>query len=188
MATGWNMVRDRIKSLGATEENGEWLKDMRGNLAMVATVIATMTFQIGLNPPGGVVQNGDDGAVNCPTPNGHTQACPGQSVYAAVDGAKYSAFLWSNTISFVLSVIACIWFISGAPLNRGFPTMFVAISMCLSLSLLALTYAFGVLMVNPHVGIYRHADSSFIIFIALFAVLGILFVLRFLVMFLPSNW
>nr|AGV40516.1 hypothetical protein [Phaseolus vulgaris] len=36
------------------KDKDEWLKDMRGNLSLVATVIATMTFQSALNPPGGV--------------------------------------------------------------------------------------------------------------------------------------
>ncbi|KAF4399324.1 hypothetical protein G4B88_022407 [Cannabis sativa] len=35
---------------------GEWLKEMRGSIMVVATVIATMTFQTATNPPGGVWQ------------------------------------------------------------------------------------------------------------------------------------
>ncbi|CAJ1950853.1 unnamed protein product [Sphenostylis stenocarpa] len=33
-----------------------WMEDKRGSLMVVATVIATMTFQIAINPPGGVWQ------------------------------------------------------------------------------------------------------------------------------------
>ncbi|XP_057744227.1 uncharacterized protein LOC130962142 [Arachis stenosperma] len=104
--------KDRIKWL-ATIQGGEWLKEIRGNLAMVASVIATMTFQIGLNPPGGVVQNGDKGFIKCPTPKGNDQACPGQSVFAFADK-----------------------------------------------------------------DIFRHGDGAFVGFIALFVVLGCLFILR----------
>ncbi|KAJ1387227.1 PGG domain [Sesbania bispinosa] len=35
---------------------GNWIKETRGTLMVVATVIATMTFQSALNPPGGVWQ------------------------------------------------------------------------------------------------------------------------------------
>ena len=75
----WKKVMDTASKWLGIEENGEWLKDMRGNLAMVATVIATMIFQVGLNPPGGVVQNDERGYVACPTnqPEYYTDyACP----------------------------------------------------------------------------------------------------------------
>ncbi|KAF5480460.1 hypothetical protein F2P56_001207 [Juglans regia] len=35
---------------------GNWVDETRGTLMLVATVIATMTFQAGINPPGGVWQ------------------------------------------------------------------------------------------------------------------------------------
>nr|XP_015865784.3 ankyrin repeat-containing protein BDA1-like [Ziziphus jujuba var. spinosa] len=35
---------------------GDWLEDARGSIMVVATVIATMTFQTAINPPGGVWQ------------------------------------------------------------------------------------------------------------------------------------
>lgn len=35
------------------KHNGNWLEEMRGNLSLVATVIATITFQVTMNPPGG---------------------------------------------------------------------------------------------------------------------------------------
>ncbi|MCI50145.1 ankyrin repeat plant-like protein, partial [Trifolium medium] len=43
------------------KDKDKWLKDMKGNLSLVATVIATMTFQMALNPPGGVRPVKDDG-------------------------------------------------------------------------------------------------------------------------------
>ena len=49
------MFMDAATNALKAAREGEWLKDMRGNLAMVATVIATVTFQVCLNPPGGVV-------------------------------------------------------------------------------------------------------------------------------------
>ena len=57
MKRSWKKVIDTESKWLGSEDKGEWLKDMRGNLAMVATVIVTTTFQVGLNPLGGVVQN-----------------------------------------------------------------------------------------------------------------------------------
>ncbi|XP_010552234.1 PREDICTED: uncharacterized protein LOC104822653 [Tarenaya hassleriana] len=42
------------------EHQGEWLEISRGNLLVVATVLATISFQVAVNPPGGVWQQ-DDG-------------------------------------------------------------------------------------------------------------------------------
>ncbi|XP_058742257.1 uncharacterized protein LOC131614715, partial [Vicia villosa] len=38
------------------QHQGNWIEETRGTLMIVATVIATMTFQSALNPPGGVWQ------------------------------------------------------------------------------------------------------------------------------------
>ncbi|KOM26931.1 hypothetical protein LR48_Vigan346s001300 [Vigna angularis] len=34
-----------------------WMEERRGSLMIVATVLATMSFQIAINPPGGVWQS-----------------------------------------------------------------------------------------------------------------------------------
>ncbi|RYR24124.1 hypothetical protein Ahy_B02g057616 [Arachis hypogaea] len=115
-----------LVSLPPGDDGGEWLKEMRGNLGLMATVIATMAFQNGLNPPGGVIQNGDNGSVACPSPIAHGQACPGQSVYAAVDRHGYSGFMLTNSISFLFSITTCILVISGVPLGPGYPTLVLA--------------------------------------------------------------
>ncbi|TKY64305.1 mitogen-activated protein kinase 15 [Spatholobus suberectus] len=51
---GWRKVMKSVINWLAYKDENEWLKDMRGNLSLVATVIATMTFQSAINPPGGV--------------------------------------------------------------------------------------------------------------------------------------
>ncbi|XP_054782380.1 ankyrin repeat-containing protein At5g02620-like [Prosopis cineraria] len=40
------------------KHEGSWLKEMRGYLSLVSTVIATITFQALINPPGGFIQQG----------------------------------------------------------------------------------------------------------------------------------
>ena len=105
-----------------TEEKGEWLKDMRGNLAMVATVVATMTFQVGLNPPGGVVQNEKNGLCDCAIELQEYFACPGESVFAAADERNFFYFMLSNNISFFSSLMVCLWLMSGLPIYHRFPT------------------------------------------------------------------
>ncbi|RYR74990.1 hypothetical protein Ahy_A02g009701 [Arachis hypogaea] len=153
-------------------DDGEWLKEIRGNLAMVATMIASMTFQIGLNPPGGVVQNSDNGFI-------------GQSVFAKVNRSNYKGYLWTNSVSFYTSIISCIWLISGAPVGPGFPTLLLSTLMCVSLSLLAISYSFGVSIVNPPDDGICHYFFS--VFLSFFAVLAVLFLYRFLTLHLATK-
>ncbi|VFQ74868.1 unnamed protein product [Cuscuta campestris] len=164
----------------ADDDDGEWLKEMRGNLGLMATMIATMAFQNGLNPPGGVIQNGDGGSVACPSssPVGHGQAaCPGQSVYAARDRHGYSGFMFTNSASFLLSITACILVISGVPLGRGYPTLALAMLMSVSLILLAVSYALGTFHLNPRI---QKTPVAFRVFIYVFVTfLVLLLSLRF---------
>ncbi|KAJ0091104.1 hypothetical protein Patl1_14550 [Pistacia atlantica] len=41
----------------SVEKKDDWLKEMSNALMVVASLIATVTFQAGLNPPGGVWQD-----------------------------------------------------------------------------------------------------------------------------------
>ncbi|KAL4336654.1 hypothetical protein HN51_021146 [Arachis hypogaea] len=184
MATSLRTFKERLQLLMPTDD-GEWLKEIRGNLAMVATMIASMTFQIGLNPPGGVVQNSDNGFIGCPTPTGTNQACPGQSVFAKVNRSNYKGYLWTNSVSFYTSIISCIWLISGAPVGPGFPTLLLSTLMCVSLSLLAISYSFGVSIVNPPDDGICHYFFS--VFLSFFAVLAVLFLYRFLTLHLATK-
>ncbi|MED6223815.1 hypothetical protein PIB30_077831 [Stylosanthes scabra] len=156
----------------------EWMKNYRGYLGMVATVIATMALQNGLNPPGGVVQNGNDGSILCPTPMGHGQACPGQSVFAVVDPVGYIWFMLANIISFLLSLIACLLIISGKPLSSRYDTPILMILTSLSLSLLLLSLGLGLRVLNPHtsqtigeIAVYGSLVTVLIVFIRLFLAL-----------------
>ncbi|TKY64301.1 mitogen-activated protein kinase 15 [Spatholobus suberectus] len=145
--------RKVLKNVGnwlAHKNKDEWLKDMRGMLSLVATVIATMTFQSALNPPGGVRPANDrDEDVQCPHKLSDTNPCPGQAVLAVVYPDDYTTFLLSNTICFVSSLAVCLLLVSGLPLNHRFFTWLFSIGMCITLTGLTLTYMFGAQMVTP---------------------------------------
>ncbi|KAL3742733.1 hypothetical protein ACJRO7_018102 [Eucalyptus globulus] len=71
--------------------------DMRNIMLIIATLIAVITFQAGVNPPGGVWQDNEDG---------HSA---GMAIYASRQIAFY-VFLVSNTfaLSTSLLVIVCL--------------------------------------------------------------------------------
>nr|KYP63660.1 hypothetical protein KK1_018239 [Cajanus cajan] len=133
------------------KNNGEWLKDMRGMLSLVATVIATMTFQSALNPPGGVWPTKEGLVETCSSykqvfPN----PCPGEAVLAFIKPDNYAVFLFFNTLCLVSSLALCLLLVSGLPLNNRFFTWLFSIGMCITLTSLTLTYWFAAEMTTPH--------------------------------------
>ncbi|MED6134548.1 hypothetical protein PIB30_037920 [Stylosanthes scabra] len=165
-----------------TEEKGEWLKNMRGNLAMVATLITSITFHVGLNPPGGIAPVLANGYVMCPQ-NRTAMACPGESVFAVAWREEYLLFMVFNTISFFSSLIMCLSLISGFPLNHRVPTCLLAIGMCISLTALALTYCFGAFMITPDgFTSYLLANKTFKVWSYFVGIAGFLFILRFVIL------
>ncbi|KAF8041276.1 hypothetical protein BT93_A0019 [Corymbia citriodora subsp. variegata] len=100
----------------------------RDTLLIIATLIAAVTFQAGVNPPGGIWQDND---------NGHVA---GRAIYASQRIAFY-VFLVSNTfaLSTSLLVIGC--------LTYRFP-LHVQISVA-TVSMMV-TYASAIFAVTPH--------------------------------------
>ncbi|CAJ1950847.1 unnamed protein product [Sphenostylis stenocarpa] len=147
---GW---RKAINSIGiwlANKNKDEWLKDMRGNLSLAATIITTMTFQTAINPPGGVRPATDSGHVKCPDMLDVTNPCPGEAVLAVVFPDDYVKFLLWNTICFVSSLAVCLLLVSGFPLNHRFFTWLLSIGMCITMTSLTFTYMVGADMVTPY--------------------------------------
>ena len=99
--------------------------DARNVLLIIVALIATVTFQAGVNPPGGVVQDGVD---------------RGKAIYASHRSAFY-VFLLANT----LALSACLLIIIS--LTYRFPFRFeiwiAAVSMMIS-------YASAIFAVAPH--------------------------------------
>jgi len=160
---GWRKALEGIESWLSYKDKDKWLDDMRGNLSLVATVVATMTFQMVLNPPGGIRSMKDD--ANPPGGNANPPSaenldmfcssfkgillCPGEAVLAAVHPEKYILFLISNTVCFIGSLSICLLLVCGIRVHHRFTMWFLSVGTCITLSSLTSTYLIALQMTTP---------------------------------------
>ncbi|EEF41028.1 ankyrin repeat-containing protein, putative [Ricinus communis] len=113
-------------------------EEARGALMIVATVIATMTFQAALNPPGGIWQQ-DFITVSGGPACSDTNICEaGTSVLAYAYPDAYIYFLMCNALV-----------IGGFPLRNKLCVWLLAQAIGVTLIFLALSYIQGIFLVTP---------------------------------------
>lgn len=100
----------------AKHKNMDWLGRKRSALMVVASLIATVAFQAGLTPPGGVWQ--DDYGVDDNGNSVKESHSVGKSVMAYKDPKYYGIFMILNTIAFLASLSIILLLVSGLPLKR----------------------------------------------------------------------
>uniref|UniRef100_A0A8I7BD74 PGG domain-containing protein n=1 Tax=Hordeum vulgare subsp. vulgare TaxID=112509 RepID=A0A8I7BD74_HORVV len=86
-----------------TVENGEVdekVEESRSLLLLLATLAATVTYQAGLSPPGGVWPDNHD--------PGHPEHVPGNPILLDMHPKRYKVFYYCNTTAFVSSVVIII--------------------------------------------------------------------------------
>ncbi|KAF5480459.1 hypothetical protein F2P56_001208 [Juglans regia] len=156
---------------------GNWVDETRGTLMLVATVIATMTFQAGINPPGGVwQQDTTNGTFGCNS----SMCAAGTAILSYSE--TYIYFLSFNTTSFVAALTVVLLVTSGFPLrSKGF-IWFLTLTMFIAIYSVVVAYIRAVKLVNPT----YFQDYSLItivlpgIWLVLQQVLGVIHVIRFL--------
>ncbi|GFY95166.1 hypothetical protein Acr_10g0005510 [Actinidia rufa] len=134
-------IEDFLREVKAKRANdlvhGDWLTEKRAALMVVASLIATMAFQAGVNPPGGVWQDNS---------NGHRA---GEAVMAYNYPDSYPYFLRSNTIGFVASLSTILLLISDLPFKKRAFMWILVVIMWLTITSMAFTYAFSIVVVTP---------------------------------------
>ncbi|CDP13438.1 unnamed protein product [Coffea canephora] len=119
----------------------EWFEKSREAIMVVAILIATMAFQAGISPPGGVWQ-----ADLLEGPNPHTI---GEAVMAQKHPKYYWLLIRANTIAFVSSLSTIILLIRGSSIPSKCLMPLLAFVMWLAIATIAMTYAIALVTVAP---------------------------------------
>ncbi|KAG7986894.1 hypothetical protein I3843_03G106500 [Carya illinoinensis] len=127
--------------------HGNWIDETRGTLMLVATVIATVTFQAGINP------------------------APSDS-----DKLQYQNFLYSNTTSFVAAISVLLVVISGFPVGNKFFIWLLTLTMFIAISAITLTYFYALVFLNPTAYIFGGGDFQYIFIVVLMAAGAVLII------------
>ncbi|KAJ9175544.1 hypothetical protein P3X46_014090 [Hevea brasiliensis] len=168
------------------EYKGDWIEETRGSLMIVATVIATMTFQVGINPPGGVWQQNTTSSSEGSFCSSDNVCRAGTSVFSYNPGISYYRFLTFNSIAFVSSISVILLLVSGFPLKNKLCMWLLTLAMCVTISFAALTYLASLEMVNPYqqwdnyVYMYYIQRRTIEIWVALLIVVGAIYTTHFL--------
>ncbi|CAI9093759.1 OLC1v1029320C1 [Oldenlandia corymbosa var. corymbosa] len=135
----------------AKKGNGDndWLSRKRDAIMVVASLIATMAFQAGVSPTGGVWQ--DDSNPDGPA---------GTAVMALKHPKYYKNFVRTNTVAFVSSLSTILFLISGLPFRYKFFMWALMVVMWLTITAIASTYGISILMVTP---VHQKKDLSQVI-------------------------
>ncbi|KAL8537494.1 hypothetical protein ACS0TY_012570 [Phlomoides rotata] len=119
----------------------KWLTKKRDAIMVVAILIATMAFQVGVSPPGGIWQ---DDSTDIAKPYR-----AGESVMAHNNPKAFKSFMRSNTICFVSSLSTILLLISGLPFRRRILMWILMVIMWLTITTVAVTFAISIVVVTP---------------------------------------
>lgn len=143
-----------------TQDKG-WLSRKQDALMVVASLIATVAFSAGVNPPGGVWQ--DDNS------SGNKTQTAGTSVFAAKHKDNYNEYLACNTIGFTASLIVMLMLITGLPFKHPVVVWILIFAMWVAVASMAASYGKAIKFLTP-------VESHKIIYkISIFVALGTIF-------------
>lgn len=162
------------KGLKRTLKNeDDWLEKKRNAIMVVASLIATMAFQAGVNPPHLPSQESSSSQNTALTtePEPPTGRFPFDE-YGYAFYISYHPFVEYNTTGFLASLSIILLLISGLPLNRR-PFMWVLmVIMWVAITAMAMTYAVSInYLTDP---VLSYSSTSTIIILVWIAVGGVL--------------
>jgi hypothetical protein len=130
------------------KHQGDWMKETRGSLMVVATVMATMAFQAGISPPGGVWQQNTSDSTDGFCGGKYGNCTAGKAVLSYYDPDGYLLFLYFNTASFFASLCVILLVVIEFPIRSKIFMWLLTLAMLASVASMTLTYVKVVVMLT----------------------------------------
>ncbi|KAH6804715.1 hypothetical protein C2S51_032962 [Perilla frutescens var. frutescens] len=168
-----SLTKSRTKN--SDSQPVKWLAKKREAIMVVAVLIATMAFQAGVTPPGGVWQ--DDTIIQVEDDYGHVHnktLKAGEAVMAHQHPNFFNNFMRCNAVAFVLSLTTILFLISGLPFRRPLFMWVLMVIMWLTITSIAVAFAIAYASVTPDMD--SLIDVYTLSIFVWFGVLGILLV------------
>ncbi|KAK8509190.1 hypothetical protein V6N12_018276 [Hibiscus sabdariffa] len=118
-----NQPARKFQLVQKTTKKEDWFMRKRDSLMVVASLMATMAFEAGLTPPGGLI--------------------------ADRNRSYYSQYLAANTISFISSMSIILLLVIGLPFKRRFFIWLMTVIVWIAISSMSLTYRISLLVSKP---------------------------------------
>lgn len=147
----WSALPQLCQQQTGKETSPKELERRRNLLLTLAILAATVTYQAGINPPGGVWSDDKD-----------VSGAPGNPVLQDNHRKRYDLFYYSNSVSFVSSVAITILLVNKESCEHGIKSY--ALRVCLVVGLLGLLIAYAA-------GSCRNRKQSIFVIIIAMAVL-----------------
>ncbi|ESQ48599.1 hypothetical protein EUTSA_v10022156mg [Eutrema salsugineum] len=147
---------------------GDWLEKTRGNLMVAATVIAGMSFQVMVSPPGGVWESD-----NCSSGDRNCKAKAGTSVFEHESSKRglYLGMVISSTISFSASMSLILLVISGLRLRNQMIMAILVTFMVVAVLCISAAFFFAVALVQSDDQIIKYILTIYLGFWIVFPVI-----------------
>ncbi|XP_059630194.1 uncharacterized protein LOC132273191 [Cornus florida] len=136
-----------LQHSGGTNTTREWLAEKRNLIMLVVSLIATMTLQTAINPPGGVWQ--DDSTENfqgSPVPNPHKA---GDAVMAYNHPGPYAYFYIANLMGFCTSLTTIFMLITESAFKNQATFWALIGIMCLTIVPVMVAIAVSISAITP---------------------------------------
>ncbi|XP_077225506.1 uncharacterized protein LOC143858684 [Tasmannia lanceolata] len=141
----WKTMLGNVCDLWQKKDD-DWLKDMHNTLMIVATIIATITFQAGLNPPGGFWQDSIRPPSPMPSPS-IDEVDAGTAIHDYSNRHFFEVFMFFDMAGLVSSLTIILTLMSGFPVRNRPTTWILVIATRLAVSSMGLAFAFGTLVI-----------------------------------------
>lgn len=107
--------RDKYLGIDQSQDSETTPRDVRSIVLVVATLIATATYQATLSPPGGIWQDDSPSKSNTTSNYGQAQQKSHRAGEMIMDSSKFSAFFTCNAMAFYPSVCTILVVVIGLP-------------------------------------------------------------------------